>query len=102
MPVLPLTPDKLDVVSALFKAGKYVSFPNYVYRAKREHMQTVPEHGVPWSAELERCLKDCSRSVTRGLGAAQQSLPLDPLLVPSLSLGDDSIAVGGPSGPVDS
>ena len=92
-------PDKLDHVSALLKIGKYITYSNYVYRTEREDMHTVPEHGVPWSAELERCLKDCSRSVTGGLGAAQQSLPLDPLLVPSLALGNEQIAVGGPAGP---
>ena len=99
IPVLPLTAHVINVVSALFKVGQYVSFHNYAQRAKTEHMGTVSAHGVPWSVELERCLKDCTRSVLRGLGAAQQSLPLDPLPIPALRLGDAAIAVGGPAGP---
>ena len=97
--MLPLTSHSIEVVSALFKHAKYVSFATYAQRAKSEHMATVSEHGVPWSADFGRCLKDCTRSVLRGLGAAQQSLPLDPLPIPALRLGDEAIAVGGPMGP---
>ena len=99
IPVLPLTTHTINVVSAVFKAGQYVSFHNYAQRAKTEHMSNVSVHGVHWTVELERCLKDCTRSVLRGLGAAQQSLPLDPLPIPALRLGDEAIAVGGPVGP---
>ena len=37
-PPFPLTPDSILKVSSLFKARRYMSFQNYMYRAKSEHL----------------------------------------------------------------
>jgi hypothetical protein len=44
-PVLPLTPDKLVPVAALFKAGDYRSYANYLSSMKSFHL----DGGHPWT-----------------------------------------------------
>ena len=56
-PVLPLTPHKIGCVAAMFKAGHYASFSNYVSRAKAMHVRAVEEHKVPWSEELSMAVR---------------------------------------------
>ena len=98
-PALPLTIEKIACVGALFKAGRYVSYPNYASRAKAEHLADFPRHGIPWSEELAVAIKDATRSVQRGLGSARQSLPLDLHRVHKLDLDDEPLVDGGPIAP---
>ena len=59
VPALPLTPDKIKAVAALMKFRGYRSFPNYVSRAKKEHIAL----GHSWSELLNNVVRDCTRSV---------------------------------------
>lgn len=72
-PVYPITVGTLKAVSAMFKCGQYSSFKNYLYAAKANHMRL----GFPWHQQLDRCAKDCVRSVIRGLGPSKRSEPLN-------------------------
>ena len=47
--VLPLYPDKIEAVSAMFKKGCYRSFKNYMAAAKAAHIDA----GYPWSLLLD-------------------------------------------------
>ena len=96
---LPLTPEKIACVASMFKAGKYVSFGNYMGRAKAEHIATFESHKCPWTEELSVAIRNASRSVTRGLGASRQSSPLDVHRVHSLQLSTDPVVPGGPISP---
>lgn len=69
----PLTKDKIIVVGAMFKKGKYRSFKGYLSRAKEEHVK----QGHEWSPMLERLSRDVSRSVGRGLAPKKRSGALD-------------------------
>ena len=95
VPPFPLTPDGIYRIAALFKAGGYLSFDNYMLRAKAEHVVAEGANGE-WSRALDRACKDCMRSVGRGAGAARQSSPLDVLLLASLGLPCDPVVEGGP------
>ena len=83
----------------MFKAGRYVSFGNYLSRAKTEHIATFESHRCPWTEELSVASRNASRSVTRGLGTARQSSPLDVHRVHALRLTVDPLAPGGPISP---
>ena len=72
-PVFPITIRSLRAVSAMFKAGRYSSFKNYLYAAKGQHLKL----GHQWTQALEKIAKDCIRSVMRGVGPAKRSLPVD-------------------------
>ena len=62
-PLVPVTRESLLKVSALFKAGRYRSFPNYLCIIKELHIKS----DFIRSQLLERYAKDCERSVARGL-----------------------------------
>ena len=96
---LPLTTTKIACVSALFKAGKYCSFANYIGRAKAEHIATFQIHNQHWTEELSVAVRDASRSVLRGLGTSRQSSPLDIQKVYALSLPSAAVTSGGPVSP---
>ena len=83
-PAFPLTPAGVQRIAALFKAGGYLSFDNYMFRAKAEHVAVEGPNGV-WSDALDRVCKDCMCSVGRGAGAARQSSPLDVVALAALS-----------------
>ena len=73
-PVVPLSTEALLRISALFKVGRYKSFPGYLARAKELHIS----EGYTWTQQLDRLAKCCSRSVLRGLsGDADRSEPID-------------------------
>ena len=99
-PAFPLTSAGVQRIAALFKAGGYLSFDNYMFRAKAEHIVAEGASGE-WSRALDRACKDCMRSVGRGAGAARQSSLLDVLLLASLGLPVDPVVEGGPLAPVD-
>ena len=71
-PVYPITVSSLKAISAMFKSGGYGSYKNYLYAAKSYHIRA----GFLWDQHLEKCAKDSTRSVLRGLGAATRSDPI--------------------------
>ena len=66
--VLPLTPGKIAAVAAMFKQGRYRSYPNYLSRLKMLHMM---QHS--WSDSLEVEARQSARSVLRGIGPPRQT-----------------------------
>ena len=68
-PMLPLTVRSLVIIGALFKAGGYRSYPNYVSIIKSAHI----EEGHDWSHLLQHTSAWVTRSVLRGIGPARQS-----------------------------
>ena len=69
----PLTTFQIYAVGAMLKAGGYRSAPNFLSRAKEEHVVL----GFPWSDELRLAARKTSSSITRGIGRPRQSKPLD-------------------------
>ena len=100
-PPFPLTVGSIQKVAALFKAGRYLSFDNYINRAKAEHLALGLVGAGAWSAELERAVKDSIRSVNRGAGTSRQSQPLDATKVAELDLCDEPAVEAGPIAPTD-
>ena len=96
---LPLTTTKIACVSALFKAGKYCSFANYIGRAKSEHIASFHIHGCHWTEEMNVAVRDASRSVQRGLGSSRQSSPVDVQKIYALDLPTTPLSPGGPISP---
>ena len=70
----PITVSSLRAVAAMFKAGGYSSFRNYVFAAKGQHIRLGYYY---WDQCLDKTAKDCIRSVIRGLGPAKRTEPLD-------------------------
>ena len=97
VPAFPLFEDGILRIAALFKAGGYKSFDNYMDRAKSHHISL----GAEWSLALDRTSKDARRSVSRNVGRCRQSRPLDILAVGNLPQQDAPLNDGGPIGPVD-
>ena len=73
IPMLPLTTDKICKVSALFKAGGYKSYKNYISTAKDQHIA----EGYEWSDQLWRITQKCTKSVLRGLAGPTRSEQFD-------------------------
>ena len=96
---LPLTTTKIACISALFKAGKYCSFANYISRAKSEHIASFHIHGCHWTEEMNVAVRDASRSVQRGLGTSRQSSPVDIQRIYALDLPSTPLCPGGPISP---
>ena len=74
-------------MSCLGKAGRYRSFPNYIARAKEEHIS----QGFAWTAQLAQESKGAHRSVLRGIGPRKQSGEFDLVSVLTITVPDDSI-----------
>ncbi|CAE8680307.1 unnamed protein product [Polarella glacialis] len=72
VPVFPITVDKLRDVAAIFKAGDYRSFPNYVSRIKEEHIRL----NFDWTQQLDLFAMKYKKSVLRGMGPSRQSADL--------------------------
>jgi hypothetical protein len=94
--VLPLTPEKIFAICAMFRAGGYRAAENYLARAKDWHI----EHGHPWSDILSRACRKAKRAATRGIGPARQSAPLDLELAHRALMrhGGQPLCRGGPLG----
>ena len=75
VPMLPLTVSKICRVSALFKAGSYKSYKNYISTIKDHHIA----EGFPWDDQLWRITQKCTKSVLRGLPGPSRSEPFDVL-----------------------
>ena len=72
-PAFPITAESLRCVSAMFKAGGYSSYKNYLFAAKAHDVRL----GFVWTQSLAQLAMDCSRSVLRGVGTAKRSEPLE-------------------------
>ncbi|CAK0886645.1 unnamed protein product [Prorocentrum cordatum] len=98
-PVLPLTAEKLQAVGALFKAGKYRSFANYLTKIKELHL----EQGGEWSDQLDLEARRVTRSVLRGIGPGNQKEPIDLTAIVQLAkdgkISDLPVTPAGPVGP---
>jgi len=96
VPVLPLTPVKIQAVAAQFKAQGYRSFPNYVSTLKDFHLSSFE-----WSDELARASTRATKSTQRGIGAARQCrvIPITELF--ALNVGSVPVCDGGPVCPMD-
>lgn len=95
VPLLPMTPMSLVHVAALFKAGGYRGFPNYLSAVKALHI----EDGFEWGQLLSHTGAWVTRSVLRGIGPARQSCSF---LFPELCLlpsPTDPLVPGGPHAP---
>ena len=99
-PPFPLTPDIVAKVAACFKVGGYLSFENYMLRAKAEHMSAGGLAGA-WTYDLSTAQRHAVRSVGRHAGKSRQSQPIDPVRVAGMSLADDPLVAGGPLGSGD-
>ena len=66
VPLLPLTPEVIEAVGALFKAGQYLSFKNYLSCMRIEHQKLIVAGPHVWSWVHQRAFKDAVRSVERG------------------------------------
>ena len=92
---LPLSPLRVEAVSAMAKRGGYRSWGNYLSRAKSQHVR----EGHHWTDQLELAFKEAKRSVERGQGPARQSAPLDVVAVASQSVGFEPIHGDWPVNP---
>ena len=93
----PLTEEKLVRVSALFKAGAYKSYKNYLSRAKDMHL----ELGYTWTEALHRLGQRCTRSVLRGLSGKGRSEAFDFAAVCSALKGSpEALSQDGPAQPL--
>jgi hypothetical protein len=98
VPVLPLTALSIELIGAIFKAGDYRSFPNYLSVAKTAHI----EAGHLWGELLSHTGRWVTRSVLRGIGPARQSQPWAMATLLSLARPSSPLVVGGPRHPVES
>ena len=94
-PAFPTWPAAVRAVAAQMKKKGYRSWANYLSRAKREHIQA----GGVWDQVLDYTAKECTRSVTRGLGPPRQSAPLDIKAVAAVHLSVAPLCEGGPINP---
>ena len=94
VPCFPLTCEKLFAVSSLFKRGRYSSFPNYLGRAREQHVL----FGHAWTQQLDRVARACKRSVLRGIMEKSRSDPFDEAKALEVAMegGYDWTSVGRP------
>ena len=92
-PILPLTPESIQAVMAMFITGGDRSAANYLSRAKDEHTKFYE-----WTSPLAREQRRANAAARRGLGPARQSamLPLDSIC--RLTLGTQPASSGRPVG----
>ena len=80
--------------------GGYLSFGNYAFRAKCEHLMRGGDD-ARWTEHLRSIFNQCRDSVGRGIGASRQSKPLDLVKVVQTTGTSDPVVPGGPIGTVD-
>ena len=68
LPLLLVTVQILVMAGALFKAGAYRSYPNYVSSMRSKHI----ENGHEWCQLLQHTSAWVTRSVLRGIGPERQ------------------------------
>jgi hypothetical protein len=96
LPVLPLTVRKLVIIAAIFKAGGYRSYKNYVAIMRNHHI----EEGYPWCGLLIHTAAWVSRAVLRGIGEARQSCSFDVKRLFALPRPSQPLATHGPCNPL--
>jgi hypothetical protein len=96
VPLYPITPATLISVAALFKAGGYRGFPNYLSAAKGAHI----EAGFVWDQLMTHTGSWVSRSVLRGIGPARQSCCFQYAQLCLLARPHAPLVVGGPQSPI--
>jgi hypothetical protein len=94
--MIPITPRSLVHVAALFKAGGYRGFPNYLSAVKALHI----EAGHTWDQLLTHTGGWVSRSVLRGIGPARQSCSFKFAELCMLPATTSPLVIGGPHAPV--
>ncbi len=94
-PAFPTFPASIRAVAAQMKAAGYRSWSNYLSRAKREHVRL----GSEWDQQLDSTARDCTRSLTRGIGPPRQSAPLDLYKVSTVQMGLGALCSDGPVNP---
>lgn len=93
----PLREHGIETVLALLKAAGYRSVPNYLSRAKEEHVRL----GAEWTRSLDDIARPASRSAQRGIGPARQSAPLDLPALEDLDPISKAFTPNGPMGALD-
>ena len=73
LPLLPITVCILVMIGALFEAGGYRSYPNYVSNINGKRI----EAGHEWCQLLQHTSAWATRSVLRGIGRGRQSCSFD-------------------------
>ena len=68
---LPLTVEGIAKVAAMFKLGRFRSYPNYLSRAKEAHIT----EGYAWTSDLALEARHSTASVLRGIDPPCQSAP---------------------------
>ena len=96
VPLYPVTPCTLVSIAALFKAGGYRGFANYLSAAKSAHI----EAGFVWDQLLAHTGSWVTRSVLRGIGPARQSCCFDYPRLCALARPHLPLVSGGPHSPV--
>jgi hypothetical protein len=99
--ITPLTNDALAALAAALKDAGYRSAKCYLLRAKQEHVRA----GHSWPVQMEDLMKQCIRSVTRGLGVAKtaSAFSLSDVGTAKAQCADPGLAVvkGGMVAPFD-
>ena len=95
VPLLPLTVRCLVMIGALFKAGGYRSYPNYVSIIRGLHV----EAGYDWGLLLQHTSAWVTRSVLRGIGPARQSCCFDLARLLELPRSQSPLVAAGPCNP---
>ena len=95
VPYLPITARILVMLGALFKAGGYRSYPNYVAIVKSMHI----DEGYDWSHMLQHTSSWITRSVLRGIGPERQSCCFDVPRLCDLPRTSAPLVTMGPSNP---
>lgn len=98
--MLPLSPAKIEAVSAQMCQLRYRSFTNYLAAVKKAHI-TSPITNGRWEERLAVAGRDCTRAVLRGIGPAKQCGVFEGGLaaVCALKLGVAPLVTDGPIGP---
>ena len=90
MDSVPLTHDKIFKIGAVFKAGGYRSFNNYVEAVKEIHLKDFE-----WTTMLARSARNAVRAATRGIGPAKQACGFDLFAVAALPPDESSCVPNG-------
>ena len=89
------TAAEVGAVGAMFKAGMYRSFPNYVSAARGSHIDLE----YKWTEALDRAVRKATRCVTRGIGPSRQNATLDIERIHAKQYDSRPIVDGGPMSP---
>ena len=95
VPLLPITARSLILIGALFKAGGYRSYPNYVSVLRGLHI----DDGHDWGLLLQHTSAWVTRSVMRGIGPARQSCCFDLARLAALARSHSPLVDSGPCNP---